>query len=177
MKFFEQEIPGVYLIQVEPFTDERGLFRRHYCKRELTDHGIAMDVKQCNVSENPNKYTLRGLHFQRPPNQEGKILSCFKGAFYDVILDLRPKSSTYTKWISIELTEENRTSVYVPEGCANGYLTLRYNTWIFYYHSEYYTPASEGGILFDDPFFQFKWPHNPRIISEKDKNHPLFISE
>lgn len=175
MKFFEQKIPNVYLIEPEPFMDKRGLLRRNFCHREFSEHGILIDIKQCNISENKNKYTLRGFHYQRPPHQEGKVLSCIRGSIYDIVLDLRHDSRGYLQWLAVELTEENRLSLYVPAGCANAYLTLEENTWILYYHSEFYTPNVEGGIRYNDPFFQFKWPAEPLVISEKDLDYPPFI--
>lgn len=177
MNFLEQKIPKVYLIEPEPFVDNRGLFRRHFCQREFAEHGIFTDIKQCNMSENKFKQTLRGFHYQRAPHGEGKILSCFKGAIYDIIVDLRPESSAYLQWISVELNEDNRLSLHVPPGCANAYLTLVDNTWIFYYHSEFYAPHAEEGICYNDPFFRFKWPAVPVVISEKDQNYPAFIPE
>jgi len=177
MKFFEQKVPKAYLIEPEPFVDKRGLLRRHFCQREFAEHGILTDIKQCNVSENKRRYTLRGFHYQCPPHSEGKMLSCFKGSIYDIVVDLRPESHTYLQWIAVELSDENRMSLYVPPGCANAYLTLEDNTWILYYHSEFYSPGAEGGICYNDPFFQFKWPADPVIISEKDRNYPAFISE
>ena len=174
MKFFEQKIPKVYLIEPEPFVDKRGLLRRHFCQREFAEHGILTDIKQCNVSENKLRKTLRGFHYQRPPYREGKVLSCFKGAIYDIVVDVRPESPTYLQWIAVELTEENRVSLYVPPGCANAYLTIDDNTWIFYYHSEFYTPGAESGIRYNDPLFKFDWPAEPKVISDKDLNHPGF---
>jgi len=175
MKFFEQKTPKVYLIEPEPFVDKRGLLRRHFCQREFAEHDIFIDIKQCNVSENRHRHTLRGFHYQRPPYSEGKMLSCFKGSIYDIVVDLRPESPTYLRWIAVELTEENRLSLYVPPGCANAYLTLDDDTWILYYHSEFYSPGAESGIRYDDLFFQFKWPADPVIISEKDQSYPAFI--
>lgn len=174
MIFRKQKLPGVFIIEPEPYRDERGLLRRHFCQREFQKQGIMANVKQCNISENKKCYTLRGFHYQFPPYGEDKILSCIKGAIFDVVVDLREDSDAYLKWVSFELTEENRLSLYVPKGCANAYLTLKDNTWIFYYHSEFYTPQAEGAIRYNDPIFKVKWPANPIVISEKDKNYPDF---
>lgn len=174
MKFAEQKIPGVYLIEPEPFHDHRGMLRRHFCQNEFAKYGILQDIKQCNVSENKLARTLRGFHYQRPPHAEGKLISCFKGAIYDIVLDMRPESSAYRQWIAVELDDENRLSLYVPPGCANAYLTSVDNTWIFYYHSEIYNPGAEVGIRYNDPYFQFKWPAEPGVISNKDRSYPLF---
>lgn len=174
MIFHKQKLSGVFIIEPQPYSDERGLLRRHFCQREFDEQGIEIDVKQCNVSENKKKHTLRGFHYQLPPYGENKILSCIKGAIFDVIVDLREDSDSYLKWESFELTEENRFSLYVPKGCANAYLTLQDNTWIFYYHSEFYTPIAEAGIRYNDQLFKFIWPEEPKIISDKDLNLPDF---
>ena len=173
----EIEISGVYVIKPEPFSDERGIFRRHFCSKEFSEHSIVTNVEQCNVSENKFKYTLRGFHYQVAPHGEGKTLSCFKGSMFDVVVDIRPKSKTYLKWIGVELSEANRNSVHVPPGCANAFLTLEDNTVIHYYCSYPYTPEAERGIRYNDPFFKFDWPAKPSIISEKDRNIPDFNPE
>ena len=174
MIFHKQKLSGVFTIEPEPYSDERGLLRRHFCQREFAEEGIIIDIRQCNVSENKLRHTLRGFHYQVPPYGENKILSCMKGAIYDVVTDLREESDTYLRWESFELTEENRLSLYVPIGCANAYLTLCDNTWIFYFHSEFYNPSSEGGIRYNDPFFKFEWPAEPEVIAGKDLNFPDF---
>lgn len=174
MIFLVTEIPNVYVIKPEPFSDERGLFRRHFCRKEFSEHGIVTDIEQCNVSENKFKHTLRGFHYQIPPYGEGKTLSCFKGAVYDIVIDLRPESSAYLKWIGIELSELNRKTVHVPPYCANAFLTLKDNTVVHYYCSNPYVPEAERGIRYNDPFFKFDWPAEPKVISEKDLNIPDF---
>lgn len=177
MKFVEQKISKVFLIEPDPFIDNRGLFRRHFCMKEFAENGIELEIKQCNVSENKLQYTLRGFHYQNPPHSEGKLLSCIKGAIYDIVVDLRPESSTYLEWKAFELTETNSKSLYVPIGCANAYLTMNDDTWILYYHSEFYTPSVEDRIRYNDPYFKFKWPAEPACISEKDQHCKSFISE
>ena len=174
MIFIEQKIKGVWVINPNSFEDDRGLFRRHFCKQEFAKNNIETDVSQSNVSENKHNKTLRGFHYQLPPNQEAKTLSCFSGAIYDVIVDLRKDSKTYKKWISVELTKDNRSMVHVPKGCANAFMTLQDNTIIHYYCSNSYAPESEKGIRFNDPAFDFQWPHQVKIISEKDMSHPDF---
>jgi dTDP-4-dehydrorhamnose 3,5-epimerase len=175
MRFFEQKLPGVFIIEPEPFQDDRGMFRRNFCVEEYKKAGIVTDIKQCNVSENNYKHTLRGFHYQLPPHGEGKTMSCFKGAIYDIIVDLRPDSPTYLEWISLELNDRNRKTIHVPPGCANAFLTLEDNSLIFYYCSEKFTPQAERGIRYNDPLFKFNWPFEPKVISEKDKNHPDFV--
>jgi dTDP-4-dehydrorhamnose 3,5-epimerase len=174
MKFHKQRLAGVYLIKPEPFEDERGVFRRHFCDKEFKEFGIETEVRQSNVSENKYKNTLRGFHYQVSPYGEGKTLSCLKGKIYDIIVDLRPDSLTYMEWISFELSEENRNSIHIAPGCANAFLTLEDDCLIHYYCSQPYTPSAERGIRFDDPAFGFKWPTSPVIISDKDKMHPNY---
>ena len=129
MKFNEQSISGVFLIESEPFIDERGAFRRHFCKKEFTNHGIENVVEQANVSENKFACTLRGFHYQLPPFGEGKTLSCLNGSIFDIVVDLREDSKTFMGWVSFELSCENRKSLHVPPGCANAFLTLEDNFW------------------------------------------------
>lgn len=175
MKFHKQKLNGLYLIEPEPFIDDRGIYRRHFCAREFKKHSIDFQVAQANIVENKHAFTLRGFHFQKPPFGEGKILSCIKGSVYDIVLDIDPKSSTYLQWEGFDLNAENRISLYIPPGCTHAILTLTDNTIIHYYTSEFYTPYAEGGIRYNDPYFKFKWPHQPKVISDKDKNHPDFI--
>ena len=172
MKFYEQQLKGVYLIEPTPFKDERGVFRRHFCSQEFLDHNITKEVLQSNVSENNYKFTLRGFHYQVAPHSEGKTLSCLNGNIFDIIVDLRPESKTYMEWISFELNATNRHSIHIPPGCANAFMTLEDNCLIHYYCSQPYTPSAERGIRYNDPCFNFEWPCEPLIISEKDKNHP-----
>jgi dTDP-4-dehydrorhamnose 3,5-epimerase len=172
MKFHEQKLAGVYIIEPEPFADDRGVFRRHFCDREFAEHGIVTDVRQSNVSENRYAHTLRGFHYQIPPYGEGKTLSCLKGSIYDIVVDVRPQSPTYMQWISVELNEENRYSIHIAPGCANAFLTMEDNCLIHYYCSQPYTPEAECGIRYNDPAFKFEWPTEPTVISEKDLNHP-----
>jgi len=172
MKFHSQKLTGVFLIEPTSFSDNRGLFRRHFCDSEFSEHGIVTDVKQCNVSENRYSQTLRGFHYQLSPYGEGKTLSCLKGHIFDIVVDLRPESPTYMQWISFELNEEIRCTVHIPPGCANAFLTMESNCLIHYYCSQPYTPDAERGIRYNDPAFDFKWPQEPAVISEKDLNHP-----
>jgi dTDP-4-dehydrorhamnose 3,5-epimerase len=175
MKFTEQKIKGVWLIEPESHVDERGLFRRHFCQKEYSEHGLDIKVAQANISENKKAYTLRGFHYQPASSKENKSLSCVKGAIYDIVVDLRPKSTSYLKWIPFKLDEENRKSLYVPAGCANAFLTLKDNSVVHYYHSDFFNPKNtDRGFRYDDPSFKFKWPRKPLVISDKDKNLPNF---
>ncbi len=175
MIFKKTKIDGVMVIEAEPFIDERGAFRRHFCKDEFAKNNIVTDVSQCNVSENKFAHTLRGFHYQLEPFSEGKTLSCLNGRIFDIVVDLRKESQTYMDWIGLELSKENRKSIHIAPGCANAFLTLEDNSLIHYYCSQSYNPASERGIRFNDPAFGFEWPETPKIISEKDLGHPDFI--
>ncbi len=172
MKFIKSRINDVFNIIPEPFVDDRGIFRRHFCHKEFETNGITNKVEQANISENNYPHTLRGFHYQIYPHQEGKTLSCIKGKIYDVILDLRRDSSTYMQWESFELNEDNKNSVFVPPGCANAFLTLTSDCLIHYYCSKSYNPDSEKGIRYNDPSFKIVWPYEPKVISEKDLSHP-----
>lgn len=174
MKFHKQIIPGVFLIEPEPFIDDRGVFRRHFDQKQFKENSIVTNIVQANISENKFKYTLRGFHYQKNPHGEGKTLSCIKGEIYDIIVDVRPNSPTYLQWISFKLNEKNRLSIHIPPGCANAFLTLKVGSIIHYYCSKPYTPKAERGIRYNDPTFKFKWPHKPLVISDKDNNHPDF---
>ena len=172
MIFNKTKIDGVMLIESEPFIDERGAFRRHFCKDEFAKNNIVTDVSQCNVSENKFARTLRGFHYQLQPFSEGKTLSCLNGKIFDIVVDLRKESATYMEWVGLELSKENRKSVHIAPGCANAFLTLEDNSLIHYYCSQSYNPESERGVRFNDPAFGFEWPETPKIISEKDLSHP-----
>jgi dTDP-4-dehydrorhamnose 3,5-epimerase len=175
MKFQKTKIYGVYIIKPSLFKDKRGVFRRHFCKIEFKKKNIDNKILQSNISENKYKGTLRGFHYQTYPYSEAKTLSCIKGEIYDVVIDLRKKSKTYKKWISIKLNEKNRFSIHVPKGCANAFLTLKNNCIIHYYCSQKFFPNKEKGIKYNDKSFRIKWPFKPKIISKKDNNHPTYI--
>jgi dTDP-4-dehydrorhamnose 3,5-epimerase len=177
MKFYKQKIQGVYLIEPTSFSDDRGVFRRHFCDSEFGEHGILTDVRQSNVSENRYAHTLRGFHYQTSPYSEGKTMSCLKGSMYDIIVDLRPESLTYMDWISFELNEDNRNSIHIPPGCANAFMTLEDKSLIHYYCSQSYNPEAEKGIRYNDLAFQFEWPFEPAVISEKDLHHPNYFND
>jgi dTDP-4-dehydrorhamnose 3,5-epimerase len=176
MKLYQQKIEGVFLIVPKPFTDHRGVFRRHFCNQELKKKGVIFRVKQSNISENFSRGTLRGFHFQKKPFSEDKLISCLKGGVYDVIVDLRPNSKTFKKWLAFKLNDKNRHSLLIPKGCANAFLTLKDNTILHYYCSEAYNPNYEGGVRYNDPTFVFKWPAKVNIISKKDLNFEDFIN-
>jgi len=174
MIFKETELKGAYSIQLEQKQDERGFFARSFCREEFRQQGIDFNITQSNISFNKNKGTLRGLHYQISPHEEAKLVSCPKGAIYDVIIDLRLHSPTYCKWLAIELSAQNYTSFYIPKGFAHGFLTLAPDTVVLYQMSEPYYPESSRGIRWNDPAFLINWPSDKQIISTKDKAYPLF---
>lgn len=174
MKFYEQKIPGVWLIEAEPFSDNRGLFYRHFCQKDFSEKGLESRIVQTNISKNYSEHTLRGFHYQIKPFEEHKTISCLRGAIYNIIVDLRPQSVAFLKWIPVELNANVPLSVHIPAGCANAYLTLEDNSTILYYMSEFYAENSYRGFRYNDPLFGFKWPFKPAVISEKDLNYADF---
>ncbi len=174
MLFTETALKGAYIVDIKRLEDERGFFARGYCQQEFVAQQITSTVVQTNFSFNKKKGTLRGMHLQYAPYEETKLVRCTRGAIYDVIIDMRVDSETYTQWIGVELTAENYRMLFVPEGFAHGFITLTDNTDVCYQVSQFYTPGYEGGFRWDDPTFQIRWPIDPVIISEKDQAHPLF---
>lgn len=174
MNFQETKISGVFELLLEPMADERGFFARTWCKNEFEAQGLGSSLEQCSISYNTRKRTLRGMHFQVAPFQETKLVRCTRGAIYDVVLDLRPESHTYKQWISVFLTAEDRNMIYVPKGCAHGFLTLRDDTEVFYQMSEVFDAASARGVRWNDPAFGISWPEKVEVISERDRTYPDF---
>lgn len=173
MHFNETSIPGAWVIDADPHQDERGRFLRAWCAREFSERGLQFTPVQANMGYSVAKGTLRGMHFQKAPALEVKLIRCTRGALFDVLLDLRPGSSTYGKWCGVELTADNGRMLYVPEQCAHGYQTLRQDTEMHYLTSAFYTPGAATGVRFDDPAFAIQWPLTPTVISEQDRNWPL----
>jgi dTDP-4-dehydrorhamnose 3,5-epimerase len=175
MIFTETELRGAYFVDVQPVADDRGLFARTWCRDEFEEHGLSTEIAQCNVAYNHQVGTLRGMHFQSHPHAEVKLVRCTRGAVYDVIIDLRPDSTTFMRWLGVELTEENRRMLYVPEGFAHGYQTLVDGTETSYQVSRPYAPKAEAGVRWNDPAFGIEWPPAARrILSPKDKAWPDF---
>jgi dTDP-4-dehydrorhamnose 3,5-epimerase len=174
MIFTETRLPGAFEIDVEPKSDQRGLFARTWCQKEFADRGLKANLVQCSLSFNPRRATLRGMHYQVAPHGETKVVRCTRGSIYDVVLDLRPESPTFKHWIALILSAENRKTVYVPEGCAHGFLTLEAETEVFYQMSEFHNIEFARGIRFDDPAFLIDWPEKIELISERDRNYPSF---
>jgi dTDP-4-dehydrorhamnose 3,5-epimerase len=174
MRFYETRLHGALLVVLSPHEDERGSFSRQFCRREFSDRGLVADFVQHSNSRSKHIGTLRGLHFQRPPYAEVKLVSCRQGAIWDVIVDLRIGSPTYRQWQGFELSAENRHELYIPKGFAHGFQSLCDDTEVSYLISEYYQPAAADGVRYDDPAFPINWPLRVGVISPKDRDWPNF---
>jgi dTDP-4-dehydrorhamnose 3,5-epimerase len=174
MIFGSTRLENALLIDIEPKEDERGFFARTWCRQELATRGLDAEIAQESVSYNRLCGTLRGLHFQRPPHEEVKIVRCGRGAIFDVIVDLRPHSPSYLQWQGFELTAENRRAVYIPKGFAHGFQTLAEQSEITYQISTFYAPESAGGYRYDDAAFRITWPIAVTVISERDLGWPRY---
>lgn len=172
MIFTPTKLQGAFIIDLKKLEDERGFFARTFCANEFADNNLETKFVQGNTSLSFKKGTLRGMHFQKPPYEEDKLVRCTKGALYDVIIDLRKDSPTYKEWIGVELTENNQRALLVPRGFGHGFITLKDNTEANYLVSQFYTPGAEAGIRYNDPQFEILWPFEPIVVSEKDANHP-----
>ena len=173
MIFRATKLEGAFLIEPERKEDERGYFVRTFCEREFAEHGLHVRFVQCNLSFNRRKGTLRGMHFQAAPHEEAKLVSCTRGAIFDVILDLRSGSPTYHQHVAEMLSANNGKAFYIPEGFAHGFQTLEDDTEVFYQMSEFYHPESARGVRWDDPAFQIEWPPAHRTIIPRDQEYPL----
>jgi dTDP-4-dehydrorhamnose 3,5-epimerase len=174
MIFTSTRFEDALLIDIEPKEDERGFFARTWCREELATRGLDAEIAQESVSYNRFRGTVRGLHFQRPPHEETKIVRCARGAIFDVIIDLRPHSRSYLQWQGFELTAENRRAVYIPKGFAHGFQTLAEHCEINYQISTSYAPESAGGYRYDDSAFRIAWPIAVTVISERDLGWPRY---
>ena len=172
MIFSAAPLSGVWLVDLEPFSDERGWFARFYCKDEFRQIGHAKEWVQLNQSVSFSRGTLRGMHFQFPPYREIKMVRCIQGAVFDVIVDLRRDSPTFLKWFGTELSARNNRMLYIPEGFAHGFQTLEDNSTLIYHHTEFYNRDAEGGLRYDDPAYGIVWPLPVTVISERDARHP-----
>jgi dTDP-4-dehydrorhamnose 3,5-epimerase len=173
MIFNKTKIRGVYIVEPELLTDERGFFARSFCKDEFRNNGLETDIVQCNISHNKKKGTLRGMHYQVPPFEEAKIVSCNRGSIHDVALDLRKDSPTFCTWVAAELSDKNFKMMYIPRGCAHGFQTLKDNTMVYYQMTGFFHPECARGVRWDDPLFKIDWPlKNTMIISGKDAGFP-----
>ena len=174
MKFNETKLQGAYVIEIEKLEDERGFFARTWDEKQFKEIGLNTHMVQNSISFNKKKGTFRGLHYQVSPFEEIKLVRCTKGKIYDVIIDLRPQSYTFKKWISIELNEYNHKMLYIPKGFANGFQTLEDNSEVYYEISQYYNPKYSAGINYNDPTFNIKYPLEISVISKTDLSYPKF---
>ncbi len=175
MKLIKTKLDGIFVIEPELVEDDRGFFARLWCQKEFAKYGLNPNLVQISTAYNQKSGTIRGMHFQKSPHEEAKLVRCTNGAIFDVIIDLRPASKTYKQWFSMELSVKNHKMVYVPEGFAHGYQTLEDNTEVIYHMSEFFAPEYYSGVRWDDPVFNIKWPYTEKIIiSDKDKNYPDF---
>lgn len=177
MLFTEVTLDGAYVVDLEKREDSRGFFGRTFCQREFEAHGLATQMVQTNVSYSRKQGTLRGMHYQEAPYEEVKLVRCTRGAIYDVIVDVRPNSTTFKRWFGVELTDENHRMLYVPEGFAHGFITLVDETEVNYQVSQFYAPGHERGLCYDDPSIKIQWPRDVSVISEKDQAWPAFNVE
>lgn len=174
MVFTATDIEGVLVIDVEKQEDERGFFARSWCRRDFSVHSISAEFAQSSVSFNRSRGTLRGLHYQAAPHEEAKLVRCTQGVIYDVVVDVRAGSATFLRHVGVVLSAENHRALYVPEGCAHGFLTLSDDAEVLYHMSQFYEPAATRGVRWDDPRFGISWPEPVRIIADRDRTYPDF---
>jgi dTDP-4-dehydrorhamnose 3,5-epimerase len=174
MIFHDTRFEGLRLIELEPITDERGFFARTFCQNEFAQHGLPTDVLQCNHSYNRLAGTIRGMHFQRPPSEEGKLVRCTRGSLYDVVVDIRDSSGARGEWEAFELSAANHRMLYIPPGFAHGFQTLEDDTEVLYQMTAFFEPALAEGVRWNDPVLGIRWPLPPTVVSEKDRSYRDF---
>lgn len=173
MRFVETPIAGAWVVELEPHEDERGTFARVWCRDEFAEHGLASGLAQCSISRNPREGTLRGMHFQRAPHEEAKLVRAVAGAVFDVIVDLRVGSPSLGQWFGARLDAADGRAMYVPEGVAHGFQTLTDGADVLYMISVPYAPEAASGVRWDDPAFAIEWPStHERIVGERDLSWP-----
>ncbi len=177
MIFSPTAVAGAWLVDPERREDSRGFFARTWCAREFAEHGLDARAVQCSISRNARRGTLRGLHWQAPPHAESKLVRCSRGAIWDVALDLRPASATYLKHVGVELTADSGRAIYIPEGCAHGFVTLADDCEVFYQMTEFYEPSAGRGVRWNDPAFGIRWPVADPILHPRDAAWPDFVPE
>jgi dTDP-4-dehydrorhamnose 3,5-epimerase len=174
MRFVPTTLAGVVVIDLDVAEDDRGFFARTFCEDDFARAGLAMRPGQINLSSNTHAFTLRGLHFQTAPHGESKVVQCVRGRIFDVTVDLRSDSPSYRRWFGIELAPDLRRMVFIPEGCAHGFLTLEQASDVFYLMGHPFVPEAGHGVRWNDPAFGIDWPAQPRIISPRDRSYPDF---
>lgn len=173
MRFAPLAIPGAFLITPEPVADERGLFARTVCVEAFARHGLSAAFVQSSVSYNRLAGTLRGMHYQTAPHGEDKLIRCVAGAVFDVMVDLRAGSPTFGRWAAATLDARTRAAVYIPKGCAHGFLTLEPDSELLYQMTAPYAPAASRGVAWDDPAIGIEWPEEPKVLHDRDRAFPL----
>jgi dTDP-4-dehydrorhamnose 3,5-epimerase len=176
MRIQSTPIAGVFIIEPDVFPDARGVFVRAWEESELRTEGLDTRIVQCSVSTNSTRGTLRGMHYQRAPYDGAKTVRVTRGAVYDVAVDLRPDSPSFRNWTGVELSADNRRSIYVPAGCAHGYLSLVDDAEVLYFVSTPYAPDHQSGVRWDDPAFNIAWPVAPTAINDRDRTYPDFLT-
>jgi dTDP-4-dehydrorhamnose 3,5-epimerase len=171
MRFVPTAVEGASIVELEPHCDARGSFSRTFCMQAFTQAGLAMQIVQTNLSRNPLKGTLRGMHYQRHPHGEPKIVQCVRGRIFDVAVDLRPESPTFRRWAAVTLSPDENRVFYIPAGCAHGFLTLEEDSDIVYLMGAPYVAGAGSGVRWDDPAFGIAWPSAPAEISERDSGY------
>jgi dTDP-4-dehydrorhamnose 3,5-epimerase len=172
LRFTRLELPDCRLVELEPIEDDRGFFARSWSAEDFIAQGLNGELVQCSVSFNLRRGIIRGLHFQAAPDQEAKLVRCTRGGIFDVAVDVRPGSPTKGRWVSAELTSENRRSLYIPEGFAHGFQCLEDGTEVFYQMSHRYVPEASRGLAWDDPEVGIEWPAGDVILSGRDRSFP-----
>jgi dTDP-4-dehydrorhamnose 3,5-epimerase len=174
MIFIETKLKGAFIVELEPFADERGFFALSWSEKEFAARGLESQLAECNVSFNRRKGTLRGMHYQQEPHGQVKLVRCTRGAIFDVIIDLRVESATFKQWISAELTADNHRALYIPKGFAHGFQTLTDDSEILYQMSDPFVPGSGRGVRWNDPAFAIAWPDATRAMNSRDAGYPDF---
>ena len=172
MKLDALDLPGAFLIELEQHVDDRGFFARTWCSREFASAGLPAEIVQTNLSQTAERGAIRGLHYQRPPSREGKVVRCLQGGIFDVIVDIRPDSPAFLRHVGVELTPSNRLALYIPPGFAHGFQTLEPETEVWYQMTDYYQPGLGGGMRWDDPALGIDWPLAPTMMNERDATYP-----
>ncbi len=174
MRFRELSIPGAFVVEGDPRRDGRGSFARAFCAREFAERGLDVRVSQCSVSRTAQKATIRGMHYQRPPHEEAKLVRCLAGKVWDVILDLREGSPAFGRWEGIMLSEDADRAMYIPPGVAHGFQTMTEDVVLYYQMSAPHALEASAGVRWDDPYFGISWPIPNPVLSPRDRELPLY---
>lgn len=175
MIFAPASIPGVFVVDLERIADERGFFARGFCAEEFAARGLCAAFTQANISMNRHRATLRGMHYQAEPKPEPKLVRCTRGAIFDVAVDLRAGEATHCRWVGVELSADNGRALYIPPGCAHGFITLCDDSEVFYLMGAAYDPTLARGVRWDDPAFAIAWPISPAVISDRDSTYRDYL--